>query len=119
MYENILKEIVKNNIEETLTKMDVISQKTKDIYNRISIDLNIKGIANKVLNTEDLYGKLNYYFLLVKVLENNEYYLVDLDLNKKIIKVDNELFNVYLSKLGIGDNILTLNEIYEKRINTR
>lgn len=119
MYENMIKEIVKNNIEETLKKASKLSQEISSIYHRMSIDLNIQGISNKILNTDDLYGILNHYFLLVKVSGNNEYYLVDLDLIKKIIKIDDELFNEYLNNLGIANNNLTLEEIYEKKSNAR
>lgn len=108
----IVKQIINANLDETQNRKD-LNNNLKDIYKRISFDLNLSGISNKILNIMDIYGFYDYYFILI--FDNNEYLLIDLNLENKCEKINDNTFNEYLKNIGIDNNKLLLKEIYEKR----
>lgn len=111
----IIEMVVNKALQEIQFRND-LSKDPQDIYKRISTDLNIAGINNKIINTLDLYGIKDYYFILIDIKENiDEYVLIDLNSKNKFEKIDDYNFNSYLNKIGISNNKLQLKEIYDSK----
>lgn len=109
-------EMVVNKVLQEIQFRHDLSKDPKDIYKRMSMDLNMAGIDNKIINTLDLYGINDYYFILIDIKENiDEYMLIDLNSKNKFEKIDDYNFNSYLNKIGIPNNKLQLKEIYDSK----
>lgn len=108
-------QIINKNLQELHLRND-LSKELKDVYERISFDLNIAGINNKIINTMDVYGAGEYYFILIDNEKNiDEYFLIDLNLKNGFKKIDDLNFNDYLEKLGINDNKINLKKLFESK----
>ena len=101
-YKSIIKESIVN------TKMEDDSYYS---YFKLSTDLNMKGIKNKIFNTNYLFNTLDHYFLIVPQFEEF-YYLVDYDLDDKCFEADPESLENYLNGLNIHNNKMDIEDIY-------
>lgn len=111
----IIEQIVNKNLQELHLRND-LSKAPKDIYERISFDFNLAGVNNKIINTKDIYGVDEYYFILIDNEKNiDEYFLIDLNLKNGFKKIDDLDYSNYLKTLGVIDNKLTLKDVFLKR----
>ena len=101
-----------NAIREII-EATVIDNDINRTYDNISVGLNIYGINNKKFNTNDLFGIGNYNFIIVQT-HHEFYYLVDINMTDTCHSINDDIFNNYLSFLGINNNQMTLNDIYSK-----
>lgn len=93
--------------------IDNKNKSTFVLYEKISFDLNISNIGNKIINLGQLYNYEEYHILLVK--DNGKYYLIDANKNIYIKELDDYIFSNYLFKLNIYDNKFLLDEIYDMK----
>ena len=101
-YKSIIKESIAN------TKMEDNGYYS---YFKLSTDLNMKGIKNKIFNTNYLFSTLDHYFLIVQQF-GEYYYLVDYDLDDKCFEVDEGTLENYLNGLNIVNNKMDIEDIY-------
>lgn len=104
-----------NNTIRDIVESTIIDNDITRTYDNISTGLNIYGIKNKKFNLKDLFGFGDYNFILVQVYQEF-YYLVDINMIDCCCALNDEIFNNYLSFLGITNNQMTLNDIYIKNL---
>ena len=80
-------------------------------YSKISSRLDVIGISNKILNLKDIFGIKNYYFMIVNF--NKKYYLIDININGKVLELNDETFKLYLKTFEIDNNV-RIENIYSK-----
>lgn len=107
-----IREIININILETNAHKTCLNDGKYDICERISIDLNINGFNNKIINLNQLYSCEDIYIILVK--DNNEYYLYNVDSNDLLI-VNDYKYSVFLNSINIYRNELFLEDIFNNR----
>ena len=104
----IIEMVVNKVLQEIQFRYD-LSKEPKDIYKRMSMDLNMAGIDNKIINTLDLYGINDYYFILIDIKENiDEYMLIDLNSKNKFEKIDDYNSSMYYEKIAFKNKKIKL-----------
>lgn len=107
---SLIDEIISNNMFQTNQTSSRLSTNPIDVYNRISFDMNIYDINNKVINLGAVYGIGDYYVIAFNV--NNDIAIIDLNLKNKYFIAYPEIFDKYLNTLGISENKLSINDIF-------
>lgn len=116
----LLFELLKSNLE--MTSREASKLKTDDLsfYNRLSFDLNLYNIPNQLIDLNSVYGFGNHKFIIANINEKeiNKYYIIDINLEEKIIVVNTEKLTAYLEQFNVV-NKLAVSELFNNSYMTR